>query len=189
MKKTLTALTLAICAIGSSQAAPVQWTVAAGGNDHWYEYVTTNVDWHVARAGALASNFAGMSGYLATLTSAAENMFASLLAGRGGLLAWIGLTDQAVEGVYRWIDGPEGGQVTGFTNWAAGEPNDFLTGEDYVHTNWAGPGVWNDHGLPHFPDQRNGYLVEYNAQVPEPMTLALVASALLAGALTRRRQA
>ena len=187
MKKTLTALTLAVCAISSSQAAPVQWTVGAGGNGNWYEYVAASVDWHGARAGALASSFAGESGYLATLTSAAENMFASLLAGGGGALAWIGLTDQAVEGVYRWIDGPEGGQITGYLNWNGGEPNNCCGGEDYVHTNWGGAGRWNDHGGPGNPGQRNGYLVEYN--VPEPMTLALVASALLAGALTRRRRA
>ena len=75
MKKTLTALTLAIGAIGASQAAPVQWTVGSGGNGHWYEFISTSVDWNTARANALASTFLGMQGYLATITSLAENVF------------------------------------------------------------------------------------------------------------------
>ena len=187
MKKTLTALTLAICAIGSAQAAPVQWTVGAGGNDHWYEYVAGPATWSAARTAALASTYGGMTGYLATLTSAAENMFASLLAANGTALAWIGLTDQAVEGTFQWIDGPEAGQVVGYTSWNTSEPNNCCNGEDYVHTNYGGAGRWNDHGGPTSPNLAHGYLVEYN--VPEPMTLALVASALLAGALTRRRRA
>ena len=187
MKKTLTALTLAICAIGSVQAAPTQWTIGSGGNDHWYEFVSTPVDWHAARSAALGSTFGGMWGYLATLTSANENVFASMLAGNGAALAWIGLTDQITEGNYQWADGPEAGQTTGYTNWWGGEPNNCCGGEDYIHTNWGAAARWNDHGGPANGGQLNGYLVEYS--IPEPMTLGLVMSALLTGAITRRRRA
>ncbi len=196
MKKTLTALTLAICAIGSAQAAPTQW----GGNGHWYEFIAGNFTWAQARTAANTSNFGGMQGYLVTMTSAAENTFASALAtgATGALqLAWIGGTDEGTEGIWKWADGPEagdtfwtgaaGGFATGFANWWGGEPNDFQTGEDYAHTNWGGAGFWNDHGAPNSPTLAHGYLVEYS--IPEPMTLGLVMSALLTGAITRRRRA
>jgi hypothetical protein len=191
MKKTLTALTLAIGAIGSSQAAPVQWTVGSGGNGHWYEFFATAVDWNTARADALSRG-----GYLATITSAAENSFAAVSAA-GGALAWIGGTDAAVEGEWKWADGPEAGvqfwqggpsgTALGYTNWNGGEPNNCCGGENYLQLNWATTGGWNDHGGPGNASQLNGYLVEYN--VPEPMTLAMVMSGLLAAVLTRRRRA
>ena len=60
-----------------ADAAPIQWTSGTGGNDHWYDFVLKGglAAWHDARAAALASTNLGMSGYLATVTSAAENGF------------------------------------------------------------------------------------------------------------------
>lgn len=189
MKKTLITLALAAGFAGTVQAAPVQWTVASGGNDHWYEFVDTTVTWQAARTAALASNFMGMQGYLVTMMSAGENRFASALAGGGQLLAWIGLSDEEIEGNFKWMDGPEAGQTAVFTSWNGGEPNNCCGGEDYVHTNWGGVGLWNDIGAPAFPNYTNGYLIEYSANaVPEPMTLALVLPALLAAAGVSRRR-
>jgi hypothetical protein len=50
---------------------------------------------------------------------------------------YIGMTDNVSEGVFRWSNGAA---VT-YTNWAAGEPNDWQGFEDYA--SWAG-GQWND---------------------------------------------
>ncbi|XP_043935061.1 hepatic lectin-like [Protopterus annectens] len=51
---------------------------------------------------------------------------------------WIGLTDEAEEGVWRWVDGTRHSNSSGF--WCAGEPNDFRNvkneGEDCV-------AIWN----------------------------------------------
>jgi hypothetical protein len=58
---------------------------------------------------------------------------------------WIGLTDQAIEGQFCWVDGTP----LSFQRWADGEPNDNENAEDWVHvfypldTAGRAPG-WND---------------------------------------------
>ena len=76
MKKTVAGIALAsLLGLGAAQAAPVQWTVASGGNGHWYEAISSpNTSWTAARAAAEARG-----GYLATITSAAENTFVAAL--------------------------------------------------------------------------------------------------------------
>src|SRR5690606_29984147 len=81
-----------------------------GGTNHFYEFRSTLVNW--AQARALAGTFVknGMRGYLATITSAAENEFVrTRLKGDG----WIGASDLAFEGQWRWVTGPEGLEEAG----------------------------------------------------------------------------
>jgi hypothetical protein len=75
--------------------------------------------------------------------------------------------------------------LAAYTNWAAGEPNDFRSGEDYtqIRTN----GTWNDHGLPYFPSYSHGYVVEYSP-VPAPTTLALLGMGLAGFGFIRRKR-
>ena len=72
----------AVLAVTASTAAPVQWTVASGGNGHWYEFVfaQSGFTFGQARAASLAASHMGMQGYLATVTSQAENDFIYALA-------------------------------------------------------------------------------------------------------------
>ena len=62
---------------GTAFAAPVQWSSAVGGNDHWYEFVvpTNQISVVDAEATAESSSHMGLGGYLATITSAAEQAF------------------------------------------------------------------------------------------------------------------
>lgn len=194
-------------------AAPVQWTAAAGGNDHWYEYVTTGsifsgVDFDTARSAALSSTHQGLQGYLATVTSAAEQAFIEsagfpFLYGFGGTSsAWLGGSDAAVEGTWRWLDGPEAGQAMGYSKWLPGQPVHAPGFEDYdllaLHIGNTTVGAPPNYGWSSFyPGNRAlGYLVEYGTAsggstgpnpVPEPPVPLLVACALLAAAWRRRR--
>lgn len=183
MKPTLFACLLAGAAtIGAAtHAAPVQWA----GNGHWYEYVATPLTWLDARADALSRSHLGMAGYLATITSAAEDAFAySLLP--SATSAWLGGTDGyglSTEGNWIWADGPEAGQALTYTNWAPGEPNN-LNIEDGLSA--RSTGQWNDY----LNNRPLGYIVEYSAPAPVPLPagLPLVLTGLGALAMLRRRK-
>jgi hypothetical protein len=182
LKKKIAGSVLMLALSTLASAAPTQWTVGSGGNGHWYEYVGNNVTWSQAASAATT-----MGGYLATVTSASENMFVSSNIANGAW-AWLGASDAAVEGTFVWQGGPEAGQAITYTNWNFGEPNN-LGNEDYLHTNSCGTGCWNDwtgHNM-------NGYVVEYTtygvAPVPEPETYAMMLAGLgLLGVMARRRK-
>jgi hypothetical protein len=124
-------------------------------NGHFYEYYSTNANWTVAKDEAESRSYFGKVGYLATLTSQAENSFASVLIGQN---SWIGCSDNysqinsalgytayssqsAADGNFYWVTGPERGlkisatnawasggthPVSGvYNNWASAEPNDY----------------------------------------------------------------
>jgi hypothetical protein len=190
MRKLLTTALLAAGLIAQANAAPVQWTVASGGNDHWYEFIDSNVTWSAALAGAQGMTFMGMTGYLATAVDADENRFISATVAQG-LLSWLSGSDDGNEGNWTWRAGPEAGQALTFFSWNAGEPNNCCGGENFLQTNWGGTGLWNDHGAPGNGGQLNGYVVEFSGtpnNVPEPASLALVMAAGLAGVGVARRR-
>jgi len=97
---------------------------------------------------------AGVTGHLANITSQTENDFIHALSSTN---TWIGGSDAAVEGDWRWIAGPEGGQpfwsggpggstVGGsYANWGSGEPNNSGGNEDGVHM--RPDGKWNDQNV------------------------------------------
>lgn len=142
-----------------------------------YRLTTVDVDWVAAQ-----SNAVSLGGYLAAIGSAAENAAARSYV--NGALAqmsvWIGLTDEAVEGTFVWVNG----EPVVFTNWSAGEPNNFGN-EDY--TEMVSNGQWNDLAS----SSRRFGLVEQVlvSAVPEPATLLLVFGGLLGlGAVRSRRR-
>ncbi|WP_025665992.1 C-type lectin domain-containing protein [Aquimarina megaterium] len=144
---------------------------------HFYEFVPdTGIRWDDARDDAATRTYFGLQGYLATLTSAAEAAFAgSQITGNG----WIGANDEAAEGQWTWVTGPEAGTLfwtgnqTGsvvpgeFAFWNNGEPNN-AGNEDYAHITAPGIGIpnsWNDlpiaGGTAGGAYESQGYIVEY----------------------------
>ena len=111
-------------------------------NGHSYYRSTGSAFWTDARQAC-----ANMGGYLVTVTSAAENNFLFNLWPSG----WIGLTDEAVEGQWRWVTG----EPYSYQSWNPGEPNN-AGNEDYVQ--FVGAGRWND--LPN--NQALPYVIEFD---------------------------
>ncbi len=180
----------------SSNANPVgsrQFSITVGEpnylpeTQHYYEFVSDpGISWTAAEAAAASRTYFGLQGYLVTLTSQVEADFAGQQASGFG---WIGATDLAVEGEWRWVTGPEAGtlfwqglangtEIT-YANWNGGEPNNVGGGgEDYAHIAAASVirggapiGAWND--LPNgggggaYASQ--GYVVEYGGMVGDPV--------------------
>ena len=199
-------------------AAPVQWTVAAGGNGHWYDYfdagIFVGIGFDAARAAALGSSHQGLQGYLATVTSAQEQAFIQssfpFLLGFGNTgSAWLGASDAAVEGEWRWLDGPEAGQSFTYTNWLLSQPVNAPGFEDHdllalsINAVVANAPVF--YGWTSLTPQNRtlGYVVEYGLTpkgpddpddpvdpnpVPEPSGALMAATALLLAGLQRRRR-
>lgn len=101
----------------------------------------------------------GQCGYFAVISSDAERQAVIASVGTGAL--WLGGSDIEVEGTWKWIDGPEFGNLfsSGFTNWADGEPNDSGGNEDALQTYPGLDGKWNDLGV---NIQVLPYLIEYS---------------------------
>ncbi|MCX6615023.1 MAG: PKD domain-containing protein [Acidobacteria bacterium] len=74
---------------------------------------------------------------MATIRNAEENEYVRVLV--NGESAWIGLTDEAVEGTWAWLSG----EPLTYTNWDSGEPNN-AGNEDYGQ--FKDDGTWNDGG-------------------------------------------
>ena len=151
-------------------------------NGHYYQYVPNiGISWTNAKIAAEASFYYGLQGYLATITSADEAQLSGEQAAGAG---WIGGSDEQVEGVWRWMTGPEAGTIfwnggingstPNFAFWNTGEPNSFGD-EDYTHITAPGvgiPGSWNDlknNGEPSGDYQPKGYIVEYGGMPGDPV--------------------
>ena len=81
-------------------------------NEHFYQVIDANLTWVAAQADASSKTYVGLSGYLVEIGSAAENYFVSNLL--GDRYAWIGATDDAEEGVWRW---KRSGELVTYSNW------------------------------------------------------------------------
>lgn len=141
----------------------------AGPNGHYYRFVSTPLTWAAARTAAAATVVDGRAGYLATITSAAEQAFAVSLI--GSTWTWLGATDAGVEGVWTWVTGPEagttfwqgaraanGGAPVGgaYTAWDTALQPDDSGNEDCMHLWPSYSGHWNDW----ICGNTAGYLVE-----------------------------
>ena len=136
-------------------------------NRHAYHLVvrSSKISWESARDEAIV-----LGGYLAVLTSSAENefVFRALVVERpdaftGDFGPWLGGKQDPQASVsnsgWRWVTG----EPWAYTAWAPNEPNDFSPGEDSLF--FYSPGgatnrqpLWND-GLPTLAT--SSYIVEF----------------------------
>jgi hypothetical protein len=173
-----------------SNGAVVTWPIDAGGNGHAYEFINSPVLWPQARAQAEARTPPDgfMPGTLVCILSGTENQF---LTSQFQPAAWMGFTDEAVEGEWRWIDGTPGVWQdpdnfpspiqTLYVNWMRGEPSNSSDGtpEHYGVKEGGSLGLWND-GVGGPDGSPYPYIVEY-APVPEPSALAIAAIGIAVG--------
>lgn len=161
--------------------------------EHFYEYVSGSTSWTNSKTSAENRSYFGRAGYLATMTSEAENNFVWKLMANDG---WFGASDEvtqvntakgttayasqaAVEQKWHWITGPEKGTqfsngstaTTGqYAKWAGGEPNNS-GGEHYGQFYSGNAGSWNDLPNTNLP----GYICEYG-DMPNDLTSSITIS-------------
>ncbi|WP_321504556.1 Ig-like domain-containing protein [Breoghania sp.] len=121
-------------------------------NGHFYKLVGSRMTWDEAYQAANAQG-----GYLVQITTYGENSFVHSLSYTVGE-AWIGASDRAHEGHWRWIGGEENNRslTSRYQGWASGEPNNYGGHEDYASI--KSNGTWND--LPGTYDL--AYVVEHH---------------------------
>ncbi|GMI26849.1 hypothetical protein TeGR_g9745, partial [Tetraparma gracilis] len=90
--------------------------------------------WHDARAACMALDMD-----LPVLLSQSHNN--ELLAAAGGEVIWLGLSDEAEEGVWTWVNGAP----LSFNNWNDEEPNNAGSGEHFAALH--GSLGWNDQSM------------------------------------------
>ena len=109
-------------------------------NGHYYEYFDWYAfNWFNAKYHAENRSYNNINGHLVTITSQSENDFVTNLI-PDGKYAWLGLTDEDVEGDFIWA---KTGEPTNYTNWESSQPNNRYGNEDYAEIS-QDTGKWND---------------------------------------------
>ena len=169
---------------------------------HTYKLIESTATWEQANTTAEKMTLGGLSGYLARIDSAAENaaIFEVLSArlsskqredttpddGSGSAFIWLGGSDAASEGDWRWVNNGDrfwagdfnGSSVGGrYHNWGV-QPDDANGNENALAMGlggWPEPfydlgaaGQWNDLD----PNNSLMYVIEFDTTV-EPMQMAL----------------
>ncbi len=119
---------------------------------HFYRFVSRQgLSWTAAKeeSESEAMKYHGMQGYLATITSSVENDFIKTKTKGVG---WIGASDQASEGDWKWVTGPEGlvGNGSGLPFWKGSGYQAKTNPANYGPVNGAYHN-WNKWNIPYSP--------------------------------------
>ena len=160
---------------------------------HYYRYVSTGTTWALAKSAAASTTLFGLTGYLAHITSKAENDFIANEITAPNI--WMGATDQAVEGQWKFDGATISGEndvfntfntsnvltasATGYglndwysgrvAGWNAFEPNNGAgSGQDCGVTNYININNWDDLSC----TSNQGYLIEFGGRSGETSTAA-----------------
>ncbi len=163
-------------------ADPVQAPFGLEGSWNVYQACYETSKWSEAYASALAADFDGVPGTLASIHTAVENRFVHGLVGTDQHV-WIGLSDRvgvapnAQEGEFAWVSG----EPLTFVNWRRGQPNNSGNSEDAIYL-FRNDSDWSDDesgfasGQP-MPDsesrdetrgKRYASVIEFNTNSPLP---------------------
>ena len=173
-------------------AAPVQWTVASGGNGHYYERIDQQgLTYSDAVADAASMSFLGLPGHLVVFETPTysnevqfvnDNVYPPGV--QSGRAYWVGASSPDGNNPWTCVDGSvvpssitSGWNIDHFEGPGAEGATFFqpsTTLWDYIETNSSG--------------LASGYIVEFQP-VPEPTSaiLVLAGGALLAGFSLRRK--
>ena len=124
---------LSLALIGNANAQAPVGPVLNPQNGHYYEFVRPFVTFPQALAAASGASHLGRAGHLVTITSAEEQNFLALTFGNA--TGWIGASDAAVNGEWRWITGPEAGQLFWKLETITPRPI-YVTGTAYGFESW-----------------------------------------------------
>jgi glucose/arabinose dehydrogenase len=103
-------------------------------NGNQYLLTSGALTWEQAQAEAQSRG-----GNLVTINDLAEETWLKQIFGTSESL-WIGINDRAVEGQFQWVSG----QAVTYTNWAPGEPNNYLGNQDFGAMNFGTSRRWDD---------------------------------------------
>jgi hypothetical protein len=164
----LVALAAVLMGTLSVQALADSALVTNSANGHTYKRFDAPSTLQQARTGCAARG-----AHLVTLTTQQENDFVVTQFVQDSVEAWLGATDELVEGNWRWMTG----EPWSFENWNAGEPNDgvsYTSGEDYAAVVAVNAGRWNDAGGPGLGATQNllSYICEWERRYESVATLS-----------------
>lgn len=151
------------------------------GTWHFYEFVSSTASWTNAKIAADATTYYGQTGYLATLTSSAEDAFVHSQAPSG--TGWVGGNCAENNQNWKWTEGPDAGTLfyqmnststgvsNGYTSWNSGEPNyytsSYSTEEPYLQL--LANGKWNNLAN----STAIGYFVEWGGRIESGNTITI----------------
>jgi hypothetical protein len=131
-------------------------------NGHLYGVYDTVMDWQQAK-----SYCESIGGHLITIASQEEQDFFddTLVDLTTRELHWLGATDEAEEGVWKWVSG----EPFAYSNWLRGQPDDSWEDENYVNlvakdTYWYSSqvGKWIDVTVSGNIDHNIGFVCEWD---------------------------